>query len=265
MPSVVAADSLPPEETLESHDLETLLDGLKLRKMAEVLPREISRAMGHGSSYRTFLARLLREEFQTRKEATIQRRIKAAKIPEAWSLTTFPWSLQPGIRRAAIEELASLEFLARGQNLVFQGEPGVGKTGLATGLLLSALQAGYTGTFIRAQDLFDEIYASLADRSSRHCLDRLARFDFLLIDEMGYLVLRPEQSNLFFRLMDDRYTRRKATVITTNLDFDGWYDFLKNKAMVSALLDRFRHRCTSIPITGPSIRGRSAQPSRPPQ
>ena len=101
------------------------------------------------------------------------------------------------------------------------GPTGVGKTGLACGLLLKALQNGYRCQFIRAQDLFDEMYASLADRSTRQLLNRLARLDVLLIDELGYVNLKPEQSNIFFKLMEERYHQR-STIITTNLAYDEW-------------------------------------------
>jgi hypothetical protein len=120
-------------------------------------------------------------------------------------------------------------------------------------ILLKALQHGYRGLFIKAQDLFDEMYKSLADRSSRTLLDRLMRVDLLLIDEMGYLNLRPEQSNIFFKLMEERYGK-KATIITTNLDYNDWYGFLGQKEMVGALLDRLRHRCHTIQIEGTSLR-----------
>ena len=133
------------------------------------------------------------------------------------------------------------------------GPTGVGKTGLACGLLLKALQNGYRCQFVRAQDLFDEMYASLADRSTRQLLNRLARLDVLLIDELGYLNLKPEQTNAFFKLMDERY-HKKTTIITTNLDYDHWYGFLGNKDLVGALLDRLRHRCHTIRIDGPSLR-----------
>ena len=97
------------------------------------------------------------------------------------------------------------------------------------------------------------MYASLADRSTRKLLNRLIRLDVLLIDELGYLNLRPEQTNIFFKLMEERY-RRQPTIITTNLDYDDWYDFLGNKAMVEALLSRLRHHCHTIRIDGPSLR-----------
>jgi DNA replication protein DnaC len=97
------------------------------------------------------------------------------------------------------------------------------------------------------------MYASLADRSSRKLIDRLARIPVLCIDEMGYLNLRPEQCNIFFKLMEERY-RRRASIITTNLDYDDWSNFLGNKHMVTALLSRLRHQCTTIRIDGPSLR-----------
>ncbi len=130
---------------------------------------------------------------------------------------------------------------------------GVGKTGLASSILMKALENGYRGLFIKAQDLFDELYSSLADRSSRRLLNRMINIDVLLVDELGYLNLRPEQLNMFFKLLEERY-RRKPTLITTNLSYDEWYDFLGNKKMVEALLDRLRHYCHTITIDGPSLR-----------
>jgi len=129
----------------------------------------------------------------------------------------------------------------------------LGKTGLASGILLKALQNGHRGLFISAQDLFDEMYASLADRASRKLIDRLARVDVLLIDEMGYLNLKPEQANIFFRLMEERY-RNKPTIITTNLDYPEWAKFLGNPSLVTALLSRLRHQCHTIRIEGPELR-----------
>jgi len=136
---------------------------------------------------------------------------------------------------------------------VLVGETGRGKTGLACGLLLKALENGYRCQFVKAQDLFDEMYASLAARSSRKLLKRLARLDVLAIDEFGYLNLKPEQSNIFFKLMEERY-RQHPTILTTNLGYDEWPNFLGNRAMVEALLSRLRHYCHTVHIDGPSLR-----------
>jgi DNA replication protein DnaC len=221
--------------------------------MREVLHDELTRAEKKKPSYTDFLARILREEYQHQQVRFLEYRIDRANLPERWSLETFPWQEQPSINKSQIEQLAELDFIPRAANLVFIGNTGVGKTGLASAILLKALQHGYRGLFIKAQDLFDEMYKSLADRSSRTLLDRLMRVDLLLIDEMGYLNLRPEQSNIFFKLMEERYGK-KATIITTNLDYNDWYGFLGQKEMVGALLDRLRHRCHTIQIEGTSLR-----------
>ena len=236
-----------------NEDLEQLLKSLKLQRMQEIISRELDRATKKQPSYSDFLARLLREEYLSKQERSMQYRIKQAKIPEPWVLETFPFRKQPGLSKAAIMQLAELDFIPSATNIVFIGETAVGKTGLASSILRKALENGYRGRFIKAQDLFDEMYESLADRSTKRLLNHLANIDLLLIDEMGYLNLGREQTNIFFRLMEERYNR-KSTIITTNLDYDEWYDFLGNKRMVEALLSRLRHHCRTIKIDGPPLR-----------
>lgn len=228
-----------------------------MTRTLEILDDELKRAEKKGPSYAEFLTGLLRQEYHGQQDRFLEYRIKRAKLPERWSLESFPWKRQPGVRKAVIEQLAELGFVTQAANLVFVGPTGVGKTGLASGILLKALQAGHRGLFIKAQELFDEMYQSLADHSSRRLLDRLIGIDVLLVDEMGYLNLRPEQSNIFFKLMEERYGR-KATIITTNLEYDDWYAFLGKKEMVAALLDRLRHHCHTIKIDGPSLRNPEA-------
>jgi DNA replication protein DnaC len=172
-------------------DLDQLLKSLSLKRIRDILPRELERATKAKPGYADFLARLLREESLYRRERSVLYRITQAKLPERWSLDTFPFNRQPGVHAAQIRQLAELDWVPATQNLVFIGPTGVGKTGLASALLLKALENGYRGLFLKAQDLFDELYTSLADRSTRNLLDHLARVDVLLIDEMGYLNLRP--------------------------------------------------------------------------
>jgi DNA replication protein DnaC len=88
-------------------------------------------------------------------------------LPERWTLETFPFARQPGVSRKQIPGFGELEFITKAENIVLVGKTGRGKTGLACGLLLKALENGYWCQFIKAQDLFDEMYASLADRSTR--------------------------------------------------------------------------------------------------
>jgi len=234
-------------------DLQQLLTHLKLRRILQILDRELENAEQNSPSYADFLQRLLRDEYQAQQERFLGHRIKRSKLPEQWTLDTFPWDRQPGADQRLIRQLAELDFLSRTANVIFVGPTGVGKTGIASAILFKALKKGHSGLFVKAQDLFDELYRSLADYSSRKLLNRLIKVEILLIDELGYLNLRAEQSNMFFKLMEERYGR-KSTIITTNLNYDDWYEFLGNKEMVGALLDRLRHRCHTVRIDGPSLR-----------
>ena len=236
-----------------TEEIEQLLRNLHLKKIAVIVDDELAHAEKHELSYSAFLARLLRAQYHHRQETALTWRIKQAKLPEQWTIESFPFKRQPGVNPKQIRALADLEFVGKAENIVLVGQTGVGKTGLASGLLLKAIQNGYRGRFIRAQDLFDEMYASLADRSTRRLLNTLIRIDLIVIDEFGYLNLKPEQTNIFFKLMEERY-RRRPTIITTNVDYPEWQTFLGNKALVDALLSRVRHQCHTIRIDGPSLR-----------
>jgi len=167
-----------------TEELEQLLKNLKLRRMLSVYEEQLRAAEKEDVSYSEFVARLLRAQWHARQEGALEWRIRRANLPERWSIETFPFPRQPGVNRKQIRTFAELEFIGKAENIVLMGPTGVGKTGLACGILLKALENGYRCQFIRAQDLFDEMYASLADRSTRQLLNRLARLDILLIDEL---------------------------------------------------------------------------------
>lgn len=234
-------------------DLDQLLKNLRLKRIHEIYDEQLRSAEKEDVSYSEFLVRLLRPEWHSRQENAVAWRIKNAGLPEQWTLETFPYAKQPGVNRRQIRAFAELEFIPKAENIVFIGPTGVGKTGLASGLLLKALQNGYRGQFVSAQDLFDEMYASLADRSTRKLINRLSRLHVVVIDELGYLNIKPEQANIFFKLMEERY-RQHATVITTNMPYEEWSNFLGNRPMVDALLSRLRHFCHTVRIDGPSLR-----------
>ena len=233
--------------------LHELLANLRLKGMAAVIDREIQRAEKEGTPVSEVISRLLLEEQAYRQNQSLLHRLKGAKIPWDWTLKTFPFERQPGVNRSQINELAGLAFIERKENIILIGETGTGKSGLAIGILRQALLSGYRGRFYNAQDLMDELYASLADRSSAKLMKHLCRLDLIVIDELGYLSLKPEQANAFFKLMGERYGKR-SSIITTNLDYSAWYDLFCNKNLVDALLDRLNHYCITIRIDGPSLR-----------
>ena len=236
--------------------LHHLLNQLRLNGMAKFLDQELQRAEKEGSPLSEVIYRLLLQEQAFRQERSLLYRLQHAKVPWHWTLKTFPFDKQPGVNKAQIQQLAGLSFLERTENIVFIGNPGTGKSGLAIGLLYQALISGYRGRFYNAQDLLDELYSSLADRSTPRLMKRLCTYQPLVIDELGYLTLKSEQVNSFFKLMGERYGR-KSTIITTNLTYPAWYDLFQKKPLVDALLDRLKHRCITIRIDGPSLRAPS--------
>jgi DNA replication protein DnaC len=236
-----------------TEELAQLLDNLKLHTVAARFDELLADADKHGTPVATLLTQLFRAEWEARMAQAIDRRIRRARFPEGWTLESFPFKLQTGVKERQLRTLAQLDFIPKAENIVMIGETGVGKTGLLIGLARKAAQNGYRVLFIKAQDLFDEMYASLADRSSRRLVRSLARVDVLIIDELGYLNIKSEQANVFFKLMDERH-RRRPTLISTNLPYPAWQDFLGNAALTKALLSRLRERCHTIVIDGPGLR-----------
>ena len=231
-----------------------LLTELRFKGMSQALDNQMTQAEKLGLTPQEVVYNLLLEELKFREERSMLYRLKVAKLPWDWTLDSFPFEQQPSVDKTQIMALADLDFLQRGENIVFWGKTGVGKSGLSVGILRQAIIAGFRGRYYNVQDLLDDLYASLADRSTPKLLKTLCRYDLLLLDELGYLTLNTEQKNAFFKLMKERYEAGKSTIITTNLEFEDWYNLLEPKDMVDAFLDRLYHRCEVIRITGKSLR-----------
>ena len=234
--------------------IKELLSTLKFKGVLKALDEQLALAEKNGLATQEVIYNLLAEELRFRQERSMLYRLQMAKLPWEWTLNSFPFDQQPGINKSQIMALAGLDFMQRRENIVFHGKTGVGKTGLAVGILRQGIIAGYRGRYYNVQDLLDQLYASLADRSTPKLLNTLCRYDLLLLDELGYLTLKPEQMNAFFKLMKERYESGRPTIITTNLELEQWYSLLQPKDMVDALLDRLNHRCITIHIEGESLR-----------
>ncbi len=165
-------------------EIHKLLEELKFKGMAEILDQQIALAES-GTSIQNIICNILKEELRYRQERSLINRIRSAKMPWDWTLNSFPFELQPGVNKNQIMTLAGLDFLERGENIILHGKTGVGKSGLAVGILRQALISGCRGRFYDVQRLLDDLYASLADRSTTKLLNALCRYDILLLDELG--------------------------------------------------------------------------------
>ncbi len=181
---------------------------------------------------------VLEEEYKIKKENARTLRLKRARIPEFLVIETFPFPNQPKLDKKKILSLYdSFEYMTKSRNIICVGPTGAGKTGLATGFLIQAINRGYTGRYILFRDLVDELFASGADHSEDKVIKQYLSYDCLLIDELGYVEVEPAQVGLFFTLLQKRH-RRKPTLITSNLGFSEWRSFLKNDHLTAALIDR---------------------------
>lgn len=195
-------------------------------------------------SYKSFLTKIITREYADRKEKARLSRLAKANIPEILVMDTFPFSNQPRLKKRMVMELYdSLRFITERQELIFIGPTGCGKTGLATSFLVHAINQGYRGYFIEFGSLITMLFQARADHTEHKLLKKLSSYDILLIDEVGYSVIEKEQAGLFFELIKAR-NRKHTTILTTQLGFEEWENFLNNIHLTAALLDRITVNCT---------------------
>jgi DNA replication protein DnaC len=218
--------------------LQEKLRYLRLTRLAAHWEDDLKEAARQRLSHATFLTHVVEEEYRVKCDHARQQRLKRARVPEPWTMETFPFARQPKLNRKGIMALYdTMDFIPKGQNIVWLGRTGCGKTGLATSFLLRSLQQGYRGRYVLFADLVSQFYQSVADHSEAKMLRKYLSYDCLLIDEIGYIEVEPVQVGLFFTLMQRRH-KQKPTLITSNLGFSEWGSFLRNDHLTAALIDR---------------------------
>ena len=211
---------------------------LRLNRLAAHWEDDLKEAARQRMSHATFLTHLMEEEYRLKCDNARQQRLKRARIPEPWTIETYPFTRQPKLNRKQIMALYdTMDFIPKAQNIIWLGCTGCGKTGLATSFLVRAIQQGYSARHISFAELITELFCSLADRSQARALKPYLKCDLLHIDELGYIETEPAQVGLFFTLMQRRH-KKKPTLITSNLGFSEWGSFLKNDHLTAALIDR---------------------------
>jgi len=237
---------------------EQLLE-LKMKHAEKTVDQLCAEAATRQCGYTEFLSRVLDEELVRRRDQGAQMRLKLAHFPFQKTLEQFDFGFQPSIDQRQIEELATLNFVAEGGNVVLLGPPGVGKTHLAVALGLKACLAGYAVYYTSGLELGRRLVASLADDSLDSQFLALSKCKLLIIDELGYLPYERQQATLIFQLVARRY-ERLATIVTTNKGFAQWGEvFGGDQAVASAILDRLLHHAAVFNIRGASYRLKGRQ------
>lgn len=198
--------------------------------------------------------RLLDMELRARHDRRVETNLKLAGLPYRQQLEEFDFDAQPSIDPQLIGRLATLRFLEEGANVLLLGPPGVGKTALAVGLSLKAINAGHRVFFIACHDLVGRLRkAERFDRVDR-LLTTMLRPTLLVLDEVGYSPLERAEATFLFEVVAKRYDRRKPMIVTSNKSWGAWGEILPDQVMTAAILDRLLHRSVTVNIQGESYR-----------
>jgi len=235
-----------------------LLDGqlatLQLPYVRENYQALATQAAARHVSHVDYLAELVEGEVHRREQRSLQRRVRAARVPVPKSLDGFDWSWPRKINRAQVQNLFRLAFVAEHHNAVFVSNVGLGKTHLMSALALAACERGHSVRFTSAVEIINTLGAAQRLGSFKRELGKYVRPAVLAIDELGYLPIDKAGGDALFQVISQRY-ERGSTLVTTNRIFKRWAEIFNNDAtLTTALLDRLLHHCEVVTIEGKSYR-----------
>lgn len=200
------------------------------------------------------LNKVLRKEVEAKEENNRLYNVKVAAFPFIRKFEDYDFSFQPTVREDKIKELVSSNFYLDATNVVFIGNPGVGKTHLAVAIGYEVAVKRNSVYFIKFSRLIQNLKQAYQEGTLEKKLKLYFKYKLLIIDEVGFNEISPLESKLFFQLIDMRYTKR-STIFTSNITFDKWPSILGQDEMITkAILDRILHHSYLFNITGPSYR-----------
>lgn len=235
------------------------LERLGLLHASEQLAALLTETVKNDRPPHLFLDDLLEIELSQREERRIKTSLRLSGLPPGQTLGNFDFSFQPSVEKSRIETLATCSWIREHETVLLQGPPGVGKTHLAVGLGVKAIENGFSVAFFQLEDLLQVMKqtAELSPKALRR--KKYLNVALLVIDEIGFQQLSREEASLLFRLVSYRYGRG-SILITSNKSIKDWPEILAgDEVMATALLDRLLHHCHVLNIKGRSYRLRDLE------
>lgn len=240
----------------ENKDLKTIRKAateLKLPLWRDSLDDYIERFAQEAWSIQHLMAVMMQDQLNLRAENRRRTLIKRADFPQLKYLGDLIEEELPQDARTALPLLRSLDFIRQGRNVVLYGNPGTGKTHIATALGIEACTQGMTVMFTSVPRLITQIKEARQERTLRSLENKFSSYDLVICDEFGYVSCDKEAGELLFNHLSLR-AGKKSIIITTNLAFNRWNEIIADKVLVAAMVDRLTHKAILINMTGESFR-----------
>lgn len=235
--------------------LATYLRRLRLPTFLQNYAQFAADAARNDLDHTRFLLALAEQEVHQRELNMIQRRVKAARFPVLKELADFDFSALPTLNKAEILDLARGEFLQKRNSLIFIGNPGLGKTHLATGIALAACRQRHKVRFWTAASLVNELLQAQDEHRLHRFIASALKMDLVVLDELGFIPFSATGAQALFTFCSELY-ERLSFIITTNLKFADWVQVFGDERLTAALLDRLTHHAHIIELVGESYRFR---------
>ena len=245
--------------------LQQKLNQLSLTTMSRQLDQTLADAAAKNLSIAQTLESLTDRELEARQSRSIERRFRLSRLHSQQSIDSFHFSHHKSRMQLKnrILRVLDLEFLAKGTSIVIIGNPGVGKTFLAKIIGWRACQSNQRVLFTTAMDMLNHLLASQVDHSVVRKLKVYTEPTLLICDELGYLSLDQQTSNLFYQVISTRHGHKRSTVITTNSAFSDWGNILYNTTIATAIADRLVENSEIFLLGGESLRKTNKNPNPP--